>query len=477
MKDINFIEIHKSIMQWLGKRATTRLCGEYEAATLKPDSEQSYLYGSLFTPLIDGYPGSYKRIMGALEKDCRDQLLKAILLSNGIDPLWKIRAYRSDNNTLASTFLNKLDYFRLKALYPDENIEALIMAAIATLKTPNVLGETYAHHRIGALMLLRVINGEWLDPQYAFLEPIIAIDAPYEVILDVANQYLMCAKIKEAKCNGDWSRTGYSLLGNLFLAQADQLFQAWCLAGHDFESIFKAMDIRASVQQKMGKWEYSDERIDELKRIKRAYVLAGFPDQYEKFGVRTSDFFGERLLAKNDKKETESPYMHDYMQYTYGSEVICRYLDDIHAKKLLSHLSKHMPDLYDPINCVYSGSRVIQWCNEIKDITPIAPVLNSMKNEDVWHPLINRKEFVEIASQESADQMLRDFLEEGSKWRLTQAEGVVAAGRIDFSKIIPTLSLKKHFVNLAKIHIPTSEQYALIPDKYRKDFLREQLDI
>lgn len=476
MKKINFVAIHEAIVRWLGKRTATRLCGENMAST-NPEPEQSYVYGSLFAPLIDEYPGSYTRIMGTLSKDCRDQLLKAIMLTNGVDPLWKLRRYRSDKSTLASTFLNALDYFRLKALYPSENIESLIVKALAELKTADVLFETHSHHKIGALMLLRVINGRWLDPEYAFLEPIVAIDASYEVIHKVANEYFMFTRSKETKCNGNWNRVDDSVLTDLFLGQTDQLFQAWRLVGHDFESIFRAMEIRASVQLDMGKLDYPAERVDELKRIKRAYMLAGFPDQYEKFGVKTSDFLGERLLEKASVRDKGDHYVFDYMEHTYGTAVISRYLDDIHVKKLLASLVSHLPDLYEPSYCVYSGSRSIQWCNAIKDISPIAPLLNAMKQEDVWHPLINRKEFVEVASNESVNQIIKDFLEEGTKWRLTQAEGVVEAGRIDFKAIIPTLSLKKHFVNLAKIHIPTPEEYALIPEKYRKDFLREQLDI
>lgn len=477
MADINYQAIHADILKWFGKRTATRLCGKYTPGIESMDPMDPISMGSLFYPLMAGEYGSYNEILKSLEKDEKAQLLLAILLINGVDPLWRIKRYRTDLNNIANLFMESLSVFTLKAVYPDEDVESILLEAVKKTKGINHQLRSNSAAKLGEAMVHRVINGQWDDECHSYLEPIIDPAATAEAIKSVAEKFYAIQHGGADKVNNTVGRQKDNIINDFFYAMKTRLFQAWKLSGVSFHSIFTAFEIRFSLQLQIGKKKYSDRRVSELVRITRAMMLAGYPELYLTFGVSAEDFLGDHLIKEQQEKENHQVYQFDHLEYTYGTSAISRYSDDSYVKKVFACIVRKFPDIYSAKYCIYSGSRTNQWCSEIKDLTGISEILNLLKKEGIWHPLLSRKDFVAVANQESTKRIIKDFLEDGTKWRQIQAENVLSHGKIDMKPIIKELSLKKHFVNLAKIYIPSPGEYALIPQKYRKDFLREQLDI
>ena len=477
MANINYQAIYAGILKWFDKRTATRLCGKYVPGMENSDSAEPMLRGSLFYPLRIGVDGSHNDILKSLEKEEKGQLLLAILLINGVDPLWRIKRYRSDLSNLATLFMASLSVFSLKTVYPGEDVESILLEALKKIKGVEYRLRRNSDSRLGDAMIHRVINGKWDDECYSYLEPIVDPAATAGSVKSVAEQFYAIQHGGADKVHKTVGRHNDDIMNDFFYAMKTRLFQAWKLTGIDFDSIFAALEIRFSLQLQIGKKKYSDRKVSELMRITRAMMLAGYPELYSTFGVRVEDFLGDHLIKEHQEKENQEIYRFDHLDYTYGKAAISRYSDDSYVKKVLACIARKFPDIFSPEYCIYSGSRTNQWCSEIKDLTGISEVLNLLKKEEIWHPLLSRKEFVAVANQESTQRIIEDFLEDGTKWRQAQAENVLEHSKIDMKPIIKELNLKKHFVNLAKIHIPSPEEYALIPEKYRKDFLREQLDI
>lgn len=482
MSQIDFQGLHQGILHWLGKRIEKVLCGNF-AVHQQVDNDDPHLYGHLFSPLYDGYAGSYRRIVGSLREDARDQILLALLLIHGVSPAWMLREYKSDTRKLTGQFLSALDYFKVKALMPNEDIKSLLKAALQKLTADDYFNYGNHHREVGELILCRVTQGVWFSPEYEFLEPFVDIKANSAIILSCAKKYLEWERAKEDEKRAaqeieenTWRRSDRSIFNELFRAQNQQLIQAWHIMGHDFDSIFAAIDQRMAVELQLGLIPDEDGIIDRLKEIKKAFLLGGYPVEQKKYGVKATDFLGMNLLEEAERERlVEEDY--DATLHYYHPPLICRYSESTYSKKVLKQLESHYPDLYSAENCVYNGSRCIDWCNKIASLEPIADLLNEMKLMGVWHPLLNREDFTKLASQDVSGKIIKDYLEEGTKWRMKQAEGIIAEGKVDFIAIIPTLTKLKHFKNLAKVHIPTPEEFALIPQKFRKDFLRTQLDI
>jgi hypothetical protein len=482
MSQIDFKGLHQGILYWLGKRSEKVLCGNF-ADQQQVDSDHPNLYGHLFSALYDGYAGSYRRVVGSLRADGRDQILLALLLIHGVSPSWILREYRSDTRKLTGQFLNALDYFKVKALMPNEDVKSLLKAALQKLTADDYFNYGNHHQEVGEIVLCRVTQGVWFNPGYEFLDPFVDIQANSATILGCAQKYLEWERAKDdvkrasQEIEGNaWRRSDRSIFNELFRVQNEQLIQAWHIMGQDFDSIFAAIDQRMAVQVELGLIPDNDSIVDNLKQIKKAFLLGGYPIEQKKYGVRVSDFLGMHLLEEAERERLEGKDCDSNLHY-YHRPLICRYSESTYSKKVLKQLESQYPDIYTPQNCAYNGSRCIDWCNKIASLEPIADLLNEMKSMGIWHPLLNRKDFTKLANQDVSNKIIKEFLEEGAKWRMKQAESIIAEGKVDFMAIIPTLTKLKHFKNLAKVHIPTAEEFALIPQKFRKDFLRTQLDI
>jgi len=199
MANINYQAIYAGILKWFDKRTATRLCGKYVPGMENSDSAEPMLRGSLFYPLRIGVDGSYNAILKSLEKEEKGQLLLAILLINGVDPLWRIKRYRSDLSNIATLFMESLSVFTLKAVYPEEDVESILLEAVKKIKGVHPQLRRNSESKLGEAMIHRVINGQWDDECYSYLEPIVDPAATAEAVKCVAEQftpYSMVGRIK-----------------------------------------------------------------------------------------------------------------------------------------------------------------------------------------------------------------------------------------------------------------------------------------
>ncbi len=485
MSHFDYMGLRATLVEFLGEKEAKNLCGpqglaleifenadDYREAAyddngyfLLPDAGE--LFKELRMPEQKIRPGKhFKRLA---RKNCENIVLAAIL-KHGVSPEKVIGRAGWEEQTIAEKFMKSLSYFSTKTILPEKNIKDLFLDAMKAISLNSIQGNKRSREVSDTAKYL-YINNLPLEGKLEGIGTLLDINATSTEVDSAIKQYLK---------NNTTEENGYTHVPNWIISNIvyDCAPQLWALKGYTFQQIFNAMEIRARERLSSSGCVTSEQQFQAGFSALKAYILAGFPEEWEKFSVKSFHFLGHNLIddyAISRKSNDNSERFHFSL---FAKSVINRYADSQDFnKRALQNLTPYFPDIYDLKYAIYDGSRSIAWIAAITSIEAEIKLLKEIHSLDIWHPLCNRVEFAKLSGEESSRRILDSFLNEGSKWRESLALEVIEQNNVEISQVIQSLTHKKQFKNLAKILSPTPEQFSLVPDKYKSSFLKVQLGI
>jgi hypothetical protein len=486
MSHFDYAGLRETLVDFLGEKEAIQLCGQKGNILEIFDTSDEYLDaayndageflladdGELFKELrvsdLKIRPGNNYRRLAKLGYDC---IILAAMLKNGINPDRIIGRAHWETETLAEKFMDAMSYFSVKTILPGKNIKDLYIDATMAVTRKSVNGKN-RHHEISNVATYLYMNNLPFEHKMQGIDVLLDINANSIEINRAVTQYL---KNKDIANNG-FSTTSTWVITNLVFNLAPQL---WALKGYSFTQIFDAVEIRAREHFSSNQCVTSEPQFQAALNAFKGYVLAGFPEEWSLFSVKSHHFLGYNLIdsydvSKNSNKNTN----HFYHFSSLAKCAIKRSSDQKYFnKKALQNLFPHFPDIYDIKNAAYDGSRSTSWHSKILSIKPGMTLLKEIHRLEIWHPLCNIVEFAKLSDSDSAQRIFEDFLDNGTKWREGLAKEIFDGSCLDINHVITKLKNKKQFRNLAKLLSPTSSQFSLIPDKYKSSFLKVQLGI
>lgn len=489
--EINFTALRARIADFFGEKVAVSMCGpvgidmaavaSVADADFEEDVEDSALTdyklaGELFQQIASGsrsvlYPGKH---MKAMHKNRTLPVLSAIMIEAGVKPGLIIKFTRYDSPSLDRLVYSTEDYLAIKTLFIGKDIDDCFKSAFGKLAwnydersaTAHIVFETFKY------------AFSKLDEPSTFVTALCDIGTPDQLLLEQLNAYQENEKASGHHYSESWAR-------NKFMDAATWVApSAWIISGVDIETVIAATESRFKALIAVYGQDLRDEHVQELLTIRRARMLAGYPDLWLKYGVKAAHFLGCDLLKLYAWREEFSLSDNDYDAIFYHSYfslalgLIRREgSDNGFPMSAMKILVQYAPDIMNVKNVVYTGARERAWYSRVKDISEVSGVLNEMYLKDIWHPLSSRDEMASMMSSEAKSKLVGEYFESGSQALLSKVLILIEKGDVDINDFIGGLKLKRHFVNLAKLIVPTAAQAEMIPLKYRKVFLNAQLDI
>lgn len=190
-------------------------------------------------------------------------------------------------------------------------------------------------------------------------------------------------------------------------------------------------------------------------------LLARHPDAWGCFGFKVSELLGPSVLDHPVSRRDENAY----------TDVLEGFLSGRTGKDFqkfgIKQFSKSHPEIREPINVVRTGSRSSAWSSPDGKYDSVAPLLNLMKDHDMYHPVLKGTTSVEFLTEDNCLKILVEFLETGSQH---SKDGTMRAierfpGLVD--AVLPTITTKSQAKRMASIHLMTAAQLATFPLELR----------
>jgi hypothetical protein len=183
-------------------------------------------------------------------------------------------------------------------------------------------------------------------------------------------------------------------------------------------------------------------------------LLARHPDAWGCFGFTVSELLGPSVLDHMDSRD-ENAYTDVLEGFLSG-----RRTGKDFQKFGIKQFSKSHPEIREPINVVRTGSRSSAWSSPDGKYDSVAPLLNLMKDHDMYHPVLKGTTSVEILTEVNCLKILMEFLETGSQHSKDGSMRAIERfpGLID--TVLPKVTTKSHAKRIASIHLMTAAQLA-----------------
>lgn len=249
------------------------------------------------------------------------------------------------------------------------------------------------------------------------------------------------------------------------------LIDKWLLDGLDVQAIIDAYGVRTTAFRNVFLRSLPDAAIDQATEIFKARLLASSPELWSEFGVNPASLLGARMV-------NNGVFNKDYwiINDLSGVSIFPSRHKGL-TKQIFETLKKHAPEAFDKRNIIYHGSRDVSW---VKAMTgDYAPVEESriLLEAEVWHRYFFTEDFTQLATLNSLDLPVLDYLLNGGQARLAVAMAVIESNSLDLKPFIQMLSKKSHFTNLSKLRTLKPEEAALIPSKFQRDFMLDSLSL
>lgn len=183
-------------------------------------------------------------------------------------------------------------------------------------------------------------------------------------------------------------------------------------------------------------------------------LLARHPDAWGCFGFKVSELLGPSVFDHMDCLN-EDAYTDVLEGFLSG-----RRTGKDFQKFGIKQFSKSHPEIREPINVVRTGSRSSAWSSPDGRYDSVAPLLNLMKDHDMYHPALKGTTSVEILSEVNCLKILMEFLETGSQHSKDGSMRAIERfpGLID--TVLPKVTTKSQAKRIASIHLMTAAQLA-----------------
>lgn len=491
---VDYPKLRARISEFFGEKVAFSLCGPedldwevvkkvandniYDESLDESENDQIDEYrkaGSLYSQIITPwFPTiSLCKQTRAMSRNGTLPLLAAIMIEAGASPLLRFKVSRWSRPSLDSLIYSLDNFMAMKTLFIGKNIEQCFMAAFSKLAWEfddrvagdKLIFETYRH------------AFSEVDSPLSHISALLDMESSDQLLISSFENYRKIEIASGGYYSDSWTSRKYMEAGTLIAAAI------WAIQGVAIENVVDVVIRRYELFVRNFCKDMKSDHLGELINIYRARLLGGYPDLWPGYGIKATHFLGCNLLKINEWRNEYSLSDKDYDTifgtfYSMSLGLIHREgSDNGFSISAMSVLVKLCPEIMDINHVVYTGSREWAWYSKVKDISSVSAILNDMYLKEIWHPLTGRPELVSMMSREAKEKLLKEYLNQGSKALHTKALAVIEGGDIKIDDYFADLRLKKHFVNLSKIIVPTAEQAARIPVKYRKIFLNSQLDI
>ena len=183
-------------------------------------------------------------------------------------------------------------------------------------------------------------------------------------------------------------------------------------------------------------------------------LLARHPDAWGCFGFKASELLGPSVLDHLESRRDENAY----------TDVLEGFLSGRTGKDFqkfgIKQFSKSHPEIREPINVVRTGSRSSAWSSPDGKYDSVAPLLNLMKDHDMYHPVLKGTTSVDILTEGNCLKILMEFLETGSQHSKDGSMRAIERfpGLVD--TVLPKITTKSQAKRMASIHLMTAAQLA-----------------
>lgn len=469
------VGFRQSVEYFLGERSALIFCGSVPDCNASSDMADIFFApteedrGLILSQIsVDRQPSLLNLDFHSIS-EAGALILAALLVKHNLSPS-TICNYNILSFTLAGIIIQNEAMFNAQNLFPDRDILGLVIEAAGRFRADDV--DSYFDSSTGS-----TISRSLLKEKAGRITGHPGVRKDLDAVYDINASESCIEAVLQNKIITLAQKPGF-YISALVLVSAPEV---WLLQGEKPERVFYEVDRRLRIINASCGLPLSDEVVQDAIAVYIAKRAAFSPELASRFNIEGGHLLGLSVfsvhaesLALNKESGNQSNL---HLGIFKGFLSVSDFKKNKIQERLFRHAVAHYPDIMNPENVVRTGARLSQWSRKVESVAGLMEPLSKIRKEGIWHPLLTRKEFAELADEEDSLGMLIDYLNEGAQWRRLQAEEVLRRGIVNLGSIIPDLTRKSQIDRLNELVKLEPEQFAKIKKKFKSSLIKDDFGL